>query len=188
MRFSVAALLPLALAVPALSASVQARDGSNGGVDYNNNKDGHKDDGKKDYDNKDNGRGNCTWTPVFEHNNDFKGWNKGKYTPYDHKEVDKITFEIECKSFCEKDDKCNSCQAYSHDEKDDKFICELFVEIIDINTWKDDCDYGKDDKDDNKDGEKDDNKDGNKDDNKKDDNKDDKKYYDTSAWNAHYGY
>ena len=93
MRFSVAALLPLALAVPALSASVQARDDSYGGVDYNNN-DGHKDDGKKDYDNKDNGRGDCTWTPVFEHNNDFKGWNKGKYTPYDHKEVDKITFEI----------------------------------------------------------------------------------------------
>ncbi|PBK61305.1 hypothetical protein ARMSODRAFT_981651 [Armillaria solidipes] len=183
MRFSVAALLPLALAVPALSASVQARDGSYGGVDYNNNKDGHKDDGKndydnkdygKDYDNEDNGRGDCTWTPVFEHNNDFKGWNKGKYTPYGHKEVDKITFEIECKSFCEKDDKCNSCQAYSHDEKDDKFICELFVEIIDINTWKDDCDYGKDDKD-NKDG-------------KKDDKKDDKKYYDTSAWNAHYGW
>ncbi len=111
MHFSVAALLPLALAVPALSASVQARDDSYGGVDYNNN-DGHKDDGKKDYDNKDygkdydnkdygkdydnkdNGRGDCTWTPVFEHNNDFKGWNKGKYTPYDHKEVDKITFEI----------------------------------------------------------------------------------------------
>ncbi|PBK86576.1 hypothetical protein ARMGADRAFT_1035442 [Armillaria gallica] len=170
MRFSVAALLPLALAVPALSASVQARDGSYGDVDYNN-KDDHKDDGKKDYDNKDNGRGDCTWTPVFEHNNDFKGWNKGKYTPYDHKEVDKITFEIECKSFCEKDDKCNSCQAYSHDEKDDKFICELFVEIIDVDTWKDDCDYGKDDKD-------------HKDD-KKDDNK---KYCDTSAWNAHYGW
>ncbi|PBK61328.1 hypothetical protein ARMSODRAFT_1025844 [Armillaria solidipes] len=178
MRFSVAALLPLALAVPALSASVQARDGSYGGVDYNN-KDGHKDDGKKDYDNKDygkdydnkdNGRGDCTWEPVFEHKNDFKGWNKGKYTPYGHKEVDKITFEIECKSFCEKDDKCNSCQAYSHDEKDDKFVCELFVEIIDINTWKDDCDDGKDDGKDDK------------------DHKDDKKYYDTSAWNAHYGY
>ncbi|SJK98202.1 uncharacterized protein ARMOST_01463 [Armillaria ostoyae] len=178
MRFSVAALLPLALAVSALSASVQARDGSYGGVDYNN-KDGHKDDGKKDYDNKDygkdydnkdNGRGDCTWEPVFEHKNDFKGWNKGKYTPYDHKEVDKITFEIECKSFCEKDDKCNSCQAYSHDEKDDKFVCELFVEIIDINTWKDDCDDGKDDGKDDK------------------DHKDDKKYYDTSAWNAHYGY
>ncbi|KAK0454298.1 hypothetical protein EV421DRAFT_1896227 [Armillaria borealis] len=176
MRFSVAALLPLALAVPALSASVQARDGSYGSVDYNN-KDCHKDGGKKDYDNKDNGRGDCTWTPVFEHNNDFKGWNKGKYTPYDHKEVDKITFEIECKSFCEKDDK-----SYSHDEKDDKFVCELFVEIIDINTWKDDCDGGKDDKD-HKDGNKDDKKD-----DKKDDRKDDKKYYDTSAWNAHYGY
>ncbi len=129
MHFSVAALLPLALAVPALSASVEARDDSYGGVDYNN-RDGHKSDGKKDYDNKDNGCGNCTWTPVFEHNNDFKGWNNGKYTPYDHKEVDKITFEIgkrissllsmlltfspqECKSFCKNNDKCNSCQGTS---------------------------------------------------------------------------
>ncbi len=46
MHFSVAALLPLALAVPALSASVEARDDSYGGVDYNN-RDGHKSDGKK---------------------------------------------------------------------------------------------------------------------------------------------
>ncbi|KAK0493065.1 hypothetical protein EDD18DRAFT_429570 [Armillaria luteobubalina] len=183
MRFSVATLLPLALAVPALSASVQARDGNWGGVDYNN-KDGHKDDGKKDYDNKDygkgDGRGDCTWEPVFEHNNDFKGWNKGKYTPYEQKEVTKINFEIECKSFCEKDDKCNSCQAYQHDEKDEKFVCELFVEIIDIDTWKNDCDDGKDGKDgkDHKDGDKD----------HKDGDKDRKKYYDTSAWNAHYGW
>ncbi|KAK0468942.1 hypothetical protein IW261DRAFT_1425994 [Armillaria novae-zelandiae] len=122
------------MAVPALSASIQARDGS-WGDDYG----------------KDNGRGNCTWEPVFEHKNEFKGWNQGKYTPYDHKEFEKITFEI----------------AYQHDEKDDKFVCELFVEIIDINTWENDCHYGKDDK---------------------DRKKDDKKYYDTSCWNAHYGW
>ncbi|KAK0226590.1 hypothetical protein IW262DRAFT_1363084 [Armillaria fumosa] len=77
--------------------------------------------------------------------------------------------------------------AYSRDEKDDKFVCELFVEIIDIDTWKEDCDDGKDDKD-HKDGKKDDRKDDRKDDKKKDDKKDDRKYYDTSAWNAHYGY
>lgn len=34
------------------------------------------------------------WEPVFEHKDDFKGWNKVKYTPYDHKDVDKVTFEI----------------------------------------------------------------------------------------------
>ncbi len=79
---------------------------------------------------KDGGRGDCTWTPVFEHKNDFKGWNKGKYTAYEHKEVSKVTFEIgkrisscfvhaadifasECKSLCEKDDRCNSCQGTS---------------------------------------------------------------------------
>ncbi|KAK0493064.1 hypothetical protein EDD18DRAFT_1464980, partial [Armillaria luteobubalina] len=45
------------------------------------------------------------------------------------------------------DDKCNSCQAYSHDEKDEKFICDLFVEIIDVDTWEQDCDEGNDDKD-----------------------------------------
>ncbi|KAK0451045.1 hypothetical protein EV421DRAFT_1776834, partial [Armillaria borealis] len=79
-----------------------------------------------------------------------------------------------------------SSNAFS--SSDDKFVCELFVEIIDIDTWKEDCDDGKDDKD-HKDGKKDDKKDDNKkDDNKKDDRKDDKKYYDTSAWNAHYGY
>ncbi|KAK0486493.1 hypothetical protein IW261DRAFT_1416270 [Armillaria novae-zelandiae] len=134
MRFSVAALLALAvLAVPALSSSVQARDGIVKGNDG-----GSKDNtyGNKG---KDGGRGDCTWTPVFEHKDDFKGWNKGKYTPYEHKEVTKINFEIECKSFCEKDDKCNSCQAYSHDDKDDKFIY---------------CDDGKD----GKDGKKDDKK------------------------------
>ncbi|KAK0486494.1 hypothetical protein IW261DRAFT_1416271 [Armillaria novae-zelandiae] len=152
MRFSVAALLPLAvLAVPALSSS-----GNDGGSKDNTY--GNK--------GKDGGRGDCTWTPVFEHKDDFKGWNKGKYTPYEHKEVTKINFEIECKSFCEKDDKCNSCQAYSHDDKDDKFICELFVEIIDVDTWEQDCDDGKDGK---------------------DGKKDDKKYYDTSCWNAKYG-
>ncbi|KAK0430445.1 hypothetical protein EV421DRAFT_1912923 [Armillaria borealis] len=182
MHFSVATLLPLAaLVVPTLSASIQARDNSYGNVDHKG-----KDSGSKDYNygnkGKDGGHGDCTWTPVFEHKNDFKGWNKGKYTPYKHKEVNKITFEIECKSLCEKDDKCNSCQAYSRDEKDEKFICELFVEIIDIDTWQEDCDDGKDDKD-----HKDDKKDDKKDDNKKDDRKDNK-YYDTSAWNAHYGY
>ncbi|SJL13509.1 uncharacterized protein ARMOST_16953 [Armillaria ostoyae] len=199
MRFSVAALLPLAaLAVPALSGSVQARDDSYGGVDYKG-KDRHNDGGSKDYNygnkNKDNGRGDCTWEPVFEHKKDFRGWNQGKYTPYDHKDVDKVTFEIECKSFCEKDDKCNSCQVYSRDEKDEKFVCELFVEIIDIETWKDDCDDGKDGKGkDDKDGKgrKDDKKDG-KDGKKggkdgKKDEKDDKKYYDSSCWNAHYEY
>ncbi|PBK86546.1 hypothetical protein ARMGADRAFT_1035415 [Armillaria gallica] len=129
MRFSVAALLPLALAVPALSASVQARDSSYGGVD-------HKDDGKKDSGNKDYGKEQGQWS--WRLHLGAGGWNKGKYTPYDNKEVDKITFEIECKSFCEKDDKCNSYQGYSHDEKDDK-------------------DYGKDDKD-YKDGKKDDKK------------------------------
>ncbi|KAK0196054.1 hypothetical protein F5146DRAFT_1220690 [Armillaria mellea] len=180
MRFSFATLLPLAvLAVPALSSSVQARDGN---VDHKGNDGGSKDNtyGNKG---KGGGRGDCTWEPVFEHKNDFKGWNKGKYTPYEHKEVTKINFEIECKSLCEKDDKCNSCQAYSHDEKDDKFICELFVEIIDTDTWEQDCDDGKDDKD-GKDGKKD-GKDDKKDD--KDGKKDDKKYYDTSCWNAHYG-
>ncbi|KAK0493046.1 hypothetical protein EDD18DRAFT_1356968 [Armillaria luteobubalina] len=73
--------------------------------------------------------------------------------------------------------------AYSCDEKDEKFICELFVEIIDIDIWKEDCDKGKDDKD-HKDGKKDDKKDNRK----KDDKKEDRKYYDTSAWNAHYRY
>ncbi|KAK0430998.1 hypothetical protein EV421DRAFT_1855651, partial [Armillaria borealis] len=175
MRFSVATLIPLAaLAVPALSTSVQARDGSYSGVDYKG-KDHHNDGGSKDYNygNKDHGRKDCTWEPVFEHKKDFKGWNKGKYTPYEHKEVDKITFEIECKSFCEKDDKCNSCQVYSKDKSDDKFVCELFVEIIDIETWEDDCDGDKDRKDGKgrKDGKKDDK-----------DHKDDHKYYDTSCW------
>ncbi|PBL00110.1 hypothetical protein ARMGADRAFT_1159501, partial [Armillaria gallica] len=101
--FSVAALLPLvALAVPVLSGSVQAGNDSYGGVDYKG-KDCHNDGGSKDYNygdkNKDNGRGDCTWEPVFEHKDDFKGWNKGRYTPYDHKDVDKVTFEIG-KSMC----------------------------------------------------------------------------------------
>ncbi|KAK0471232.1 hypothetical protein IW261DRAFT_1425354 [Armillaria novae-zelandiae] len=78
--------------------------------------------------------------------------------------------KAKCKTFCEKDDKCNSCQAYQDDEKNDKFVWELFVEIIDINTWENDCDYGKDDKD------------------RKQRKKDDWKYYDTSGWNAHYGW
>ncbi len=59
---------------------------------------------------------------------------------------------------------------YSHDEKEEKFVCELFVEIIDTETWKDDCNDGKDRKDDKKGG------------------KDGKKYYDSSCWNARYGY
>ncbi|KAK0489709.1 hypothetical protein EDD18DRAFT_1110067 [Armillaria luteobubalina] len=202
MHFSVAAILPLmVLAVPALSASIQARDGS---VDHKGKDGGSKDNNYRNK-GKDDGHGDCTWMPLFEHKNDFKGWNKGKYTPYEHKEVTKINFEIgkciplffihvtdidvfsECKSLCEKDDRCNSCQAYSCDEKDDKFVCELFVEIIDIDTWKEDCDEGKDNKD-HKDGKKDDRKDDRKDDKKKDDKKDNRKYYDTSAWNAHYGY
>ncbi|KAK0437916.1 uncharacterized protein EV420DRAFT_154870 [Desarmillaria tabescens] len=164
MRFSVATLISLAaLAAPALSAGVQAR---NGDVD-------HKDDGHKDDHKKDNGRKDCTWEPVFEHKNDFKGWNKGKYTPYDHKDVKKDTYEIDCKDLCEKDDRCNSCQAYSKEENEEKFICELFEEIIDILTWEDDCDEDKDDKH----GKKDDK-----------DRKDRHKYYDTSCWNAHYSY
>ncbi|KAK0493045.1 hypothetical protein EDD18DRAFT_1356957 [Armillaria luteobubalina] len=184
MRFSVAALLPLAvLTVPALSSTVQARDGK---VDHKGNDGGSRDNNYRNK-GKDDSHGDCTWTPVFEHKNDFKGWNKGKYTPYEHKEVTKINFKIECKSLCEKDNKCNSCQAYSCDEKDEKFICELFVEIIDIDTWKEDCDKGKDDKD-HKDSKKDDRKDDKKDDRKKDDKKDNRKYYDTSARNAHYGY
>ncbi len=139
MRFSVATLLPLAaLVVPALSASVQARDDSYGNVDHKG-----KDGGSKDYNygnkGKDGGRGDCTWTPVFEHKNDFKGWNKGKYTPYEHKEVSKVTFEIgkrissvfvdvidvlssECKSLCEKDDRCNSCQGTS-----DVYSCSRII-------------------------------------------------------------
>ncbi|KAK0204140.1 hypothetical protein DFS33DRAFT_1337166 [Desarmillaria ectypa] len=200
MRFSVGALVPLAaLAVPVLSTSVQARDGSYGSVDYKG-KDGHNDGGSKDYHygNKDEGRKDCTWEPVFEHKKDFKGWNKGKYTPYDHKDVKKDSYEIDCKNLCEKDDKCNSCQAYSKEESEDKFICELFEEIIDILTWEDDCDddkdgkyngdkdgkYGKDGKKDDKDGKKD-GKDGKKDGK---DGKDGHKYYDTSCWNAHYNY
>ncbi|KAK0215172.1 hypothetical protein EDD85DRAFT_962904 [Armillaria nabsnona] len=168
MRFSVAALIPLAaLAVPALSDSVQSRDDLYGGVDYKG-KDHHNVGGSKDYNygNKNHGRKDCTW-------------ELGKYTPYDHKEVDKITFEIECKSFREKDDKCNSCQVYSKDKFDDKFVCELFVEIIDIETWEEDCDDDKDRKDGKgrKDGKKDDKG-----------NRDDHKYYDTSCWNAHYNY
>ncbi|KAK0212185.1 hypothetical protein DFS33DRAFT_1482136 [Desarmillaria ectypa] len=198
MRFSVATLVPLAaLAVPALSASVQARDGSYGGVDYKG-KDGHNDGGSKDYDygnkdydNKDHGRKDCTWEPVFEHKNDFKGWNKGKYTPYDHKDVKKESYEIDCKDLCEKDDKCNSCQAYSKEETEEKFICELFEEIIDILTWEDDCDDDKDGKDGKYGpGPKKDDKDGKDDKDYKDgkDGKDGNKYYDTSFWNAHYTY
>ncbi|KAK0421573.1 hypothetical protein EV421DRAFT_1916761 [Armillaria borealis] len=88
----------------------------------------------------------------------------------------------ECKKLCEKDDKCNSCQTYSRDKSYDKFVCELFVEIIDIKTWEDDCDDDKDHKDGK--GRKDD-KDGKKNDK---DRKDDHKYYDTSSWNACYDY
>ncbi|KAK0483091.1 hypothetical protein EDD18DRAFT_1199826 [Armillaria luteobubalina] len=126
MRFSVAALLPLAvLAVPALSASIQARDGK---VDHKGSDSGSRDNNYRNK-GKDGGRSDSTWTPVFEHKDDFKGWNKGKYTPYEHKEVTKINFEIgkcipllfihvtdvfsECKSLCEKDNKCNSCQGMS---------------------------------------------------------------------------
>lgn len=98
MHFSVATLLPLVvLAVPALSASVQARDGSYGSVDYKG-MDRHNNTGSKNYNygskNKVNGRGDCTWEPLFEHKDDFKGWNQDKYTPYDYKDVDKVTFEI----------------------------------------------------------------------------------------------
>ncbi|KAK0437927.1 uncharacterized protein EV420DRAFT_1753339 [Desarmillaria tabescens] len=243
MRLSIAALIPLAaLAVPALSASVQARDdsvgyngyndggsGRNYGKDYGHNDGGSKDWGKKDddkkddrkddrkndggskdfgrkdddkddrkndggskdfgkdKDDKDHKRKGCTWEPVFEHKKDFRGWNKGKYTPYDHKDVKKDSYEIDCKNLCEKDDKCNSCQAYSKEENEEKFICELFEEIIDILTWEDDCDDDKDRKDDRKNdgGSKDFGKDGKKDDK---DRKDDHKYYDTSCWNAHYSY
>ncbi|KAK0455624.1 uncharacterized protein EV420DRAFT_1765293 [Desarmillaria tabescens] len=208
MRFSLATLIPLAaLAVPALSTSVQARDGSDRDVDHKG-KDNHRNDGgSKDYNygNKDHGRKDCTWEPVFEHKKDFRGWNKGKYTPYDHKDVKKDTYEIECKDFCEKDDKCNSCQVYSKEESEEKFICELFEEIIDILTWEDDCDDDKDRKDgkdrkdekdrkDRKMDDKKDDKDGKKDrkdnTNRKDDKdcKDRHKYYDTSCWNAHYNY
>ncbi|KAK0483081.1 hypothetical protein EDD18DRAFT_1112219 [Armillaria luteobubalina] len=183
--------------VPALSSSVQARDGK---VNHKGNDGGSRDNNYRNK-GKDGSHGDCTWTLVFEHKDDFKGWNKGKYTPYEHKEITKINFEIEsgllcrtfqhnpnnicsseCKSLCEKDNKSYSC-----DEKDDKFICELFVEIININTWKEDCDEGKDDKD-HKDGKKDDRKGDRKDNRKKDDKKDNRKYYDTSAWNAHYRY
>ncbi|KAK0459405.1 uncharacterized protein EV420DRAFT_1479382 [Desarmillaria tabescens] len=228
MHFSVAALLPLAaLAVPTLSASVQARDDSYSSVGYNgyndggsrdyskdyghndggskdfgkkdddkkddrkndggskdfgkkddDKKDNHKNDGSskdfsKDKDDKDHGRKGCTWEPVFEHKKDFRGWNNGKYTPYDHKDVKKDSHEIDCKNLCEKDDKCNSCQVYSEEEIEEKFICELFEEIIDILTWEDDCDEDKDDKKDGK------NRDG---------KKDGKKYYDSSCWNVHYTY
>ncbi|SJK98281.1 uncharacterized protein ARMOST_01544 [Armillaria ostoyae] len=215
MRFSVAALIPLpALAVPALSTSVQARDDSYGGVEYKG-KDRHNDGGSKDYNygNKDHGRKDCTWEPVFEHKKDFKGWNKGKYTPYEHKEVDKITFEIDKRISSFLSLSPTSCLqnaspsarrmtsatparvrlmflpltrslshifiVYSKDKSDDKFVCELFVEIIDIETWEDDCDDGKDYKDGKgrKDGKKDDK-----------DDKDGHKYYDTSCWNAHYNY
>ncbi|PBK65541.1 hypothetical protein ARMSODRAFT_1022334 [Armillaria solidipes] len=71
---------------------------------------------------------------------------------------------------------------YSRDKSYDMFVCELFVEIIDIKTWEDDCDDDKDHKDGK--GRKDD-KDGKKNDK---DRKDDHKYYDTSCWNAHYDY
>ncbi|KAK0483095.1 hypothetical protein EDD18DRAFT_1199871 [Armillaria luteobubalina] len=142
MRFSVAALLPLAvLAVPALSASVQARDGK---VDHKGNGGGSRDN---NYGNKgkDDGRGDCTWTPVFEHKDDFKGWNKGKYTPYEHKEVTKINFEIgkfplffihitdvfsECKSLCEKDDKCNSCQGTSDSYSSSSIISRFLFSLL----------------------------------------------------------
>ncbi|KAK0449533.1 uncharacterized protein EV420DRAFT_1646859 [Desarmillaria tabescens] len=80
MRFSIATLIPLAvLAVSVLSTSAQARDG---GVDRKG-KDHRNDGGSKDY-HYGKGRKDCTWEPVFEHKKDFKGWNKGKYTPYDH--------------------------------------------------------------------------------------------------------
>ncbi|PBK61246.1 hypothetical protein ARMSODRAFT_981600 [Armillaria solidipes] len=167
MRFSVAALIPLAaLAVPVLSTSVQARDDSYDGVDYKG-KDRHNDGGSKDYNygNKDHGRKDCTWEPVFENKKDFKGWNKGKYTPYEHKEVDKITFEIECKSFCEKDDKCNSCQGSFAS-------CSWRLSTSRHGRMTDDDKDRKDGKG-RKDGKKDDK---------------DHKYYDTSCWNAHYNY
>ncbi|PBK83107.1 hypothetical protein ARMGADRAFT_1089665 [Armillaria gallica] len=68
------------------------------------------------------GTKDCTWESVFEHKKDFRGWNKDKCTPYNHKDFDKVTFEI----------------VYSRDESYDKFICKLFVEVIDIKTWEDD--------------------------------------------------
>ncbi len=175
MRFSVAALIPLAaLAVPALSGSVQFRDDSYGDVDYKGKDYNY---GNKDYERKD-----CTWVPVFEHKKDFKGWNKGKYTPYEHKEVDKVTFEIGKRISSILSMSPTSCLqnaspsarrmtsatparvrlifllltrplsysifiVYSKDKSDDKFVCELFVEIIDIETWEEDCDDDKDRKD-----------------------------------------
>ncbi|KAK0459354.1 uncharacterized protein EV420DRAFT_1539753 [Desarmillaria tabescens] len=183
-------LLSLSPLVPALSASVQARDGSVGyngysdggsreyGKDYGHNDGGSKDFGKKDddkdhgrndggskdfgkdNDDKDHGRKDCTWEPVFEHKKDFRGWNKGKYTHYDHNGCQEDTYEIDCKSLCEKDDKCNSCRVYSEEEIEEKIICELFENTIDILTWEDNCD----------------------------EDKDDKKYYDSSCWNVHYNY
>ncbi|KAK0460107.1 uncharacterized protein EV420DRAFT_251641 [Desarmillaria tabescens] len=161
MRFSLATFIPLAvLAVPALSGAINAGAGIQARDDYYyGNKDyDHKDYGKiEDYDHKDK---ECTWEPVFEHKNDWNGWKKGKYTPYNTGYVKKESFEIDCKERCKEHDKCKSCQVYSLEEAAEEFICELFEEIVDILTWEDDCD---------------------------DDYKHDgKKYYDSSCWNAYY--
>ncbi|KAK0470081.1 uncharacterized protein EV420DRAFT_1473184 [Desarmillaria tabescens] len=78
---------------------------------------------KKDKVNKDDARKDCTWKPVFEHKKDFKGWNRGKYAPTSARMLRTCTRS--------KDGDCNSYQVYSEDEVEEKFICELFEEIID---------------------------------------------------------
>ncbi|KAK0469451.1 uncharacterized protein EV420DRAFT_1633871 [Desarmillaria tabescens] len=140
MRFSLAALIPLAVLVaPVLSGAVKAE-----------HKGEHKDEHKGDK------HSQCgfkcpqqwpdtesTWEPVFENKSDWSGWKSGKYTPVTTGYVSKDTFELDCKNICLAHEKCSSCQAFSLEEAAEEFICALFEEIIDISTWEDDCDDDK---------------------------------------------
>ncbi|KAK0488203.1 hypothetical protein EDD18DRAFT_1423754 [Armillaria luteobubalina] len=66
---------------------------------------------------------------------------------------------VDCKDLCLAHDNCNSCQVYTLEEAAEQFICALFEEIVDITTWEDDCE---------------------------DDWVDDWVYYSSSYWNVYY--
>ncbi|KAK0448984.1 uncharacterized protein EV420DRAFT_836921 [Desarmillaria tabescens] len=189
MRFSLASLAPLAaLAVPGLSATINARQPETGnntiqGRDYYGSyapwkpswtwpgTDKHCPTDVPEYcpclDDPVCGfecpsqwpYNKCTWEPVFVDRYDWKGWKPGKRDPFSCGYVDKVTYEIDCKDLCLAHDNCNSCQVYTLEEAAEQFICALFEEIVDITTWEDDCE---------------------------DDWVDDWVYYSSSYWNVYY--
>ncbi|KAK0194196.1 hypothetical protein F5146DRAFT_1034663 [Armillaria mellea] len=71
---------------------------------------------------------NCTWEPVFENKTGWKDWKSGKYTPITVGYVNKDTFEL----------------AFSR-EKEEQSVCALYGKTIDIATWK--VDFEEDHKD-----------------------------------------